>query len=100
MKDRYKPWLSALLWLGTILFIYAFGTKVMPLFTDDVGTQIGWTWVALLVSGVIVFYVVARIKKRKMSELLEEDDSGSLEVGWPDDEWITDHRQKKSTNSE
>ena len=64
----------------------------MPIFTDDVGTQIGWTWVALLGSGVIVFYVVARIKKRKMSELLEEDDSGYLEVGWPDDEWITDHR--------
>ena len=71
MKDRYKPWLSALLWLGSILFIYALGTKVMPLFTDDVGTQIGWTWVALLVSGVIVFYVVGRIKKPKMSEMLE-----------------------------
>ena len=72
----------------------------MPIFTDHVGTQIGWTWVAILVSGVIVFYVVARIKKRKMSELLEENDLGSSEAGWPDDEWITDHRQKKPTNSE
>ena len=65
MKDSRKSRVGVLVVAVSILFGYGFGEIVALLWTDDLGDQVSWSFVAAVLFNIAVFTIIFKIENRK-----------------------------------
>ena len=65
MKDSWKSRVGILVVTVSILFGYGFGEIVVSLWTNDLGDQISWSFIAAVLFNIVVFTIIHEIENRK-----------------------------------